>query len=200
VFASSSAVYGDDPEMPKRETMTPAPISPYASSKLAGEQLCQVFTAAYGLEAVTLRYFNVFGPGQDPNSAYAAVIPKFLDAIGRGETPRVFGDGEQSRDFVFIDDVVNANLLAAEHPAAPGKVFNIASGHAVTLNQTLTLFGAAMGTVVGADYLPERAGDVRHSLADISYARAVLGFEPAVSFEEGLRRTIAGNRIGAVAG
>lgn len=200
VFASSSAVYGNDPEMPKRETMAPAPISPYASSKLAGEGLCQVFTAAYGLEAVALRYFNVYGPGQDPNSAYAAVIPKFLDAIGRGEPPRIFGDGEQSRDFVFVEDVVAANLLAAATPGIGGQVFNIATGEAVTLNQTLDLIESLTGATTNAERLPERAGDVRHSLADISKARRVLGFAPSVSFEEGLRRTIDATRIGVPAG
>ena len=200
VFASSSAVYGNDPEMPKRETMAPAPISPYASSKLAGEGLCQVFTAAYGLEAVALRYFNVFGPGQDPNSAYAAVIPKFLDAIRRDEPPRIFGDGEQSRDFVFVEDVVTANLLAAESSGIGGQVFNIATGEAVTLNQTLGLIESLTGAATNAQRLPERAGDVRHSLADISKARRVLGFAPSVSLEEGLRRTIDATRIGVPAG
>lgn len=200
VFASSSAVYGNDPEMPKRETMAPAPISPYASSKLAGEGLCQVFTAAYGLEAVALRYFNVFGPGQDPNSAYAAVIPKFLDAIRRDEPPRIFGDGEQSRDFVFVEDVVTANLLAAESSGIGGQVFNIATGEAVTLNQTLGLIESLTGAATNAQRLPERVGDVRHSLADNSKARRVLGFAPSVSFEEGLRRTIDATRIGVPAG
>ncbi len=198
VFASSSAIYGNDPEMPKRETMTPAPISPYASSKLAGEGLCQVFTAAYGLDAVALRYFNVFGPGQDPNSAYAAVVPKFLDAIKRGEAPKIFGDGEQSRDFVFVDDVVSANLLAAESSAAPGTSINIATGAAITLNDTLALINQIMGSAVTANHLPDRAGDVRHSLADIGLARTALGFEPSVSFEAGLRRTIAGSGAGGV--
>ena len=196
VFASSSAVYGNDPDMPKQEAMLPSPISPYAASKLAGEGLCQVFTAAYGLESVALRYFNVYGPGQDPNAAYAAVIPKFLDAIRRGETPKIFGDGEQSRDFVFVEDVVDANLLAAESPAAPGKVFNIASGEAITVNDALALINRIQGGAVAADYQPERAGDVRHSLADITLARTVLGFEPSVSREEGLRKTIAGVAAG----
>lgn len=200
VFASSSAVYGNDPAMPKRESMIPAPISPYASSKLAGEGLCQVFTEAYGLESVALRYFNVFGPRQDPNSAYAAVIPKFLDAIGRGEAPRIFGDGEQSRDFIYVDDVVEANLLAAETPEAAGGVFNIASGHALTLNKTLALIERLTGVATAANHLPARAGDVRHSLADIGLAQRTLGFSPLVSFEEGLRRTINAARVGVGAG
>lgn len=200
VFASSSAVYGNDPEMPKRESMMPAPISPYASSKLAGEGLCQVFTAAYGLESVALRYFNVFGPGQDPNSAYAAVIPKFIDMLGKGESPRIFGDGEQSRDFVFVEDVVRANILASESDAAVGGVFNIASGEAITLNEMLKVIGRLTGGIPSADYQPERAGDVRHSLADITRARTTLGFAPSISFEEGLRRTIDTSRIGVAAG
>lgn len=191
VFASSSAVYGDSPAMPKVETMIPEPISPYASSKLAGEALCQVFTKSYGLAAVALRYFNVFGPRQDPNSAYAAVIPRFLAALAAGEQPVIFGDGEQSRDFIFVEDVVNANLLAASAPAAPGRVVNIASGSAITLNAMLDVIAGTLGVATRARYEPARAGDVRHSLADIAQARALLGFAPSVAFADGLRRTAA---------
>lgn len=191
VFASSSAVYGDDPRMPKDEAMAPAPISPYASSKLAGEHLCAVFTKAYGLEAIALRYFNVFGPRQDPNSAYAAVIPRFLHAADRGERPTIFGDGGQSRDFVFIDDVVDANLLAATATEIGGRVFNVASGSAVSLNQAWTAISALTGGDLRPIHQPERAGDVRHSLADISRARQELGYAPSTPFAEGLRRTLA---------
>jgi nucleoside-diphosphate-sugar epimerase len=186
VFASSSAVYGDDPAMPKRESMTPALLSPYASSKLAGEGLCQVFTTSYGLESVALRYFNVYGPRQDPNSAYAAVIPRFLATLAGGEQPVIFGDGEQSRDFVHVSNVVDANLLAAQAPGVGGKVYNVASGRAITLNAMLA---ELLGTEAGARYEPGRTGDVRHSLADISAIRRDLGFAPTVRFDEGLRRT-----------
>jgi nucleoside-diphosphate-sugar epimerase len=189
VFASSSAVYGDSPEMPKVETMLPAPLSPYASSKLAGEDLCKVFTKAYGLEAVALRYFHVYGPRQNPNAAYAAVIPRFLATLSSGEQPVIFGDGEQSRDFVFVDNVVDANLLAATTPGLGGRVYNVASGSAITLNAMLRAMAATLGIAASPQYEPDRAGDVRHSLADISAARTDLGFTPTVSFADGLRRT-----------
>jgi UDP-glucose 4-epimerase len=191
VFASSSSVYGDTPEMPKREDMTPRPLSPYAISKLSAEQLCGVFTRLYGLETVALRYFNVFGPDQDPASAYAAVIPKFIAAVAAGERPTIYGDGEQSRDFTYIANVVDANLRAARVPAAAGRVFNIASGRAITVNRMLELVGELLGKPAEADYVDPRPGDIRDSLADIDAARAVLGYEPAISFEEGMARTVA---------
>jgi UDP-glucose 4-epimerase len=191
VFASSSSVYGDTPEMPKREDMTPRPLSPYAISKLSAEQLCGVFTRLYGLETVALRYFNVFGPDQDPASAYAAVIPKFIAAVAAGERPTIYGDGEQSRDFTYIANVVDANLRAARVPAAAGRVFNIASGRAITVNRMLELVGELLGKPAEADYVDPRPGDIRDSLADIDAAWAVLGYEPAISFEEGMARTVA---------
>lgn len=191
VFASSSSVYGDAPEMPKREDMTPKPLSPYAISKLSAEQLCGVFTQLYGLETVALRYFNVFGPDQDPASEYAAVIPKFIAAVAAGERPTIFGDGEQSRDFTYIANVVDANLRAARVAEASGRVFNIASGRAISVNRMLELVGEMVGKPAEADYVDPRPGDIRDSLADITAAREVLGYEPAVSFEDGLARTVA---------
>jgi UDP-glucose 4-epimerase len=190
VFASSSSVYGNTPVLPKVETMTPSPLSPYAISKLTGEQTCAVFTSVYGLETVALRYFNVFGPRQDPNSQYAAVIPKFLDALKKGEAPTIYGDGEQSRDFTYIDNVVHANLRAAEAPGAAGKAFNIASGRAISVNQMLRMLADRLGVEARADYAPPRTGDVRDSLADITQARQVLGYDVLISFEEGLQRTV----------
>ncbi|MCC6793156.1 MAG: SDR family oxidoreductase [Thermomicrobiales bacterium] len=191
VFASSSAVYGDAPEMPKHESMLPALLSPYASSKLAGEGLCQVFSRAFGFDAVALRYFNVFGPRQDPNSAYAAVIPRFLAALTAGERPVIYGDGGQSRDFIYIDNIVDANLKAAVAGGVAGKVFNIAAGTSVTLNQMLAQVAAMLDVDANPHHEPERAGDIRHSLADITAARENLGFEVTVPFEEGMRRTVA---------
>ena len=190
VFASSSAVYGDSPEMPKHEQMMPALLSPYASSKLAGEGLCQVFTRSMGVEAVALRYFNVFGPRQDPNSAYAAVIPRFLATMSMGAQPTIFGDGEQSRDFIYIDNVVDANLKAASIPGIGGRVYNIASGKSVTLNGMLQELAAMIGVQSESRFEQERPGDIRHSLADVSAARSDLGFEVTVPFLEGLRRTV----------
>lgn len=191
VFASSSAVYGDAPEMPKSESMLPALLSPYASSKLAGEGLCQVFTRSFGVDAVSLRYFNVFGPRQDPNSAYAAVIPRFLAALTAGERPVIYGDGGQSRDFIYIDNVVDANLKAAVAGGVAGKVYNIAAGSSVTLNQMLTQVAEMLSVDANPHYEPERAGDIRHSLADISAAKSDLGFDVSVPFEDGLQRTVA---------
>jgi UDP-glucose 4-epimerase len=193
VYAASSAAYGDAPELPKIETMPPAPISPYGASKLAGEYYCQVFAGAYGLETVCLRYFNVFGPRQDPKSEYAAVIPKFITAALAGQTPRIFGDGTQSRDFCHIDNIIEANFKAASAPAAQvsGQMFNIACGAATDLNQVVAVIGDILGRKVEARHEPERAGDIKHSYANVDKARRLLGYTGAVSFADGLRRTLA---------
>jgi nucleoside-diphosphate-sugar epimerase len=192
VYAASSSAYGDTPTLPKIETMRPAPLSPYAVSKLAGEHYCQVFAGAYGLETVCLRYFNVFGPRQDPASEYAAVIPRFVTAALAGRGVTIFGDGTQSRDFCFIDNTVAANLGASAAPSAAvsGKVFNVACGAATTLNDVARLIGEALGKPLSVSYSPSRVGDVKHSLADISAARAAFGYEGSIAFAEGLRRTI----------
>jgi UDP-glucose 4-epimerase len=191
VFASSCAVYGDSPVLPKLEAMTPEPLSPYAASKLAGEELCTLFAGNMDLEAVALRYFNVFGPRQDPSSAYAPVIPKFIAALRDGGQPTIFGDGEQTRDFVYVEDVVRANLLAAETPGASGAIVNVASGRSISLNRLAALIGELMNRTVSPDYLPARSGDIRDSSADVRLAKDVLGFERGVSFEDGLARTVA---------
>lgn len=193
VYAASSSAYGDTPTLPKVETMSPAPLSPYAVGKLAGEHYCAVFAGAYGLETVALRYFNVFGARQDPKSEYAAVIPRFVTAGLAGQGVTIFGDGTQSRDFCYIDNTVEANLAAAAAPAAAasGRVFNVACGVATTLNDVVKLIGEALGRPIAVTYAERRVGDVKHSLADVSAARARLGYQGAVSFQEGLRRTIA---------
>ena len=190
VYASSSSVYGDAPTLPKREDMTPRPKSPYAVSKLAGEYYCQVYNGVFGLETVALRYFNVFGPRQDPTSQYAAVIPIFIDCIVSGKRPKVFGDGEQSRDFTFVDDVVAANLQAARAEGAAGAVCNLGRAERHTLNELLELLQQIIGKRVKPQYGPDRAGDVKHSEADISRAKQAFGYDPKVSFEDGLRRTV----------
>jgi UDP-glucose 4-epimerase len=198
VFAASSAAYGDTPTLPKVETMPPDPLSPYAASKLACEHLMRIFAHLYGLETVSLRYFNVFGPRQDPKSEYAAVIPKFVTAVMRKERPVVFGDGEQTRDFCYIDNAVRANLLAAgaSRPLR-GEVLNIACGDKTSLNQLIRYVGELAGTRVDPEYRPPRPGDIRDSLADIGAARRVLGYEPEVDVREGLRRTFeAFSRMG----
>ncbi len=190
IFAASSSAYGDTPTLPKIETMTPAPLSPYAISKLTGEQLLTVFSALYGIETLSLRYFNVFGPRQDPNSQYAAVIPNFIKAAMNKTRPQVFGDGEQTRDFCFIDNTVSANLLGASTSnKLSGQVVNIACGERISLNQLLHHIGEVAGHKLEADYLPGRAGDVRDSLASIDAARALIGYEPKVKVGEGLKRT-----------
>lgn len=190
VYAASSSAYGDQPELPKREDMKPAPLSPYAVGKLVGEYYGQVFTNVYGLETVSLRYFNVFGPRQDPGSQYSGVISRFMSALVNGEQPIIYGDGEQSRDFTFVSNVVEANLRAAESGDAVGKVINVANGRQVTLNELLEIMKTVMGkSTAAACYEPVRVGDVRHSLADISLARSLLGYEPRVGLEEGLRLT-----------
>ncbi|HEX5701859.1 MAG TPA: SDR family oxidoreductase [Pyrinomonadaceae bacterium] len=190
VYAASSSAYGDQPELPKHEEMRPAPLSPYAVGKLVGEYYAQVFTNVYGLETVSLRYFNVFGPRQDPGSQYSGVISRFMNALENGEQPVIYGDGGQSRDFTFVSNVVDANLRAAESPDAVGKVMNVANGRQVTLNELLEIMKSVTGkSAAAARYEPVRVGDVRHSLADISLARALLGYEPKVGLEEGLRLT-----------
>jgi nucleoside-diphosphate-sugar epimerase len=191
VLASSSSIYGANPTLPKQEELAPAPMSPYAVSKLAGEGYGRSFWNVYGLECVALRYFNVFGPRQDPLSEYAAVIPNFMTACLNNEAAIVFGDGEQSRDFTYVDNVVDANMLAVEARGdVAGKVYNIACGERVSLNQLLSQLRELTGSAAGADHRPERAGDVRHSQADVSLAREELGYEPQVDLREGLRRTL----------
>ncbi len=190
VFASSSSVYGADPALPKRETDRPLPLSPYAASKLAGEAYCAAFAHVYGLETVALRYFNVFGPRQDPASEYATVIPRFISALREGRRPLVFGDGEQSRDFCYIANAVEANLLAAHAPGVAGEVFNIACGERYTINQLVATLNEILGTDLEPEYGPERVGDMRHSLADLSAAREKLGYEVKVRFREGLERAV----------
>lgn len=190
VYASSSSVYGDLPDLPKRESAVPRPKSPYAVSKLAGEYYCRVFSDVYQLDTVSLRYFNVYGPRQDPSSQYAAVIPIFIRCLLEGNPPRVFGDGEQSRDFTYVDDVVEANLLAARAPNAGGAVLNIGCGARHTLNELLRHLQSLTGKSARPEYAPARSGDVRDSQADITRAREAIGYQPRVSFEEGLRRTV----------
>src|SRR5687767_10955424 len=191
IYAASSSAYGDQPTLPKIENMLPEPLSPYAVAKLVGEHYCQVFTRAYGLETISLRYFNVFGPRQDPTSQYSGVISRFISALLGGERPVVYGDGEQSRDFTYIDNVVDANLKAAESAKAAGHVINIANGERISLNQLLRELQDLTGkTDVTADYQPTRAGDVKHSLADISRARDLLGYEPTIDLRQGLSLTM----------
>ena len=194
VYASSSSVYGDSPTLPKIETMPTAPRSPYAISKLTGEQFCQVFASLYGFETVALRYFNIFGPRQDPASQYAAVIPKFMTAAIAGEPATVHGDGRQSRDFTYIDNCVQANLKACEAPGAAGLACNIACGASATLLEILEQIASIIGHRVPPRHGPDRAGDVKHSLASIDLARARLGYEPTVDLAEGLRRAAASYR------
>ena len=186
VLASTCAIYGDAPASPKRESLKPSPLSPYAISKLTGEQLCAAFTQLYGFDTVALRYFNVFGPRQDPTSAYAAVVPKFLASLQAGVSPVIFGDGEQSRDFIAVTDIVRANLLAASVPNIGGQVFNIASGRSTTVNQVLETLRRLTGLEVPTQYEPARVGEVRDSLADIETARKFLGFVAETSFEAGV--------------
>ncbi len=189
VFAASSSAYGETPTLPKVETMVPSPISPYGVSKLVGEVYSQVFGRAYGLENVSLRYFNVFGPRQDPGSPYSGVLSRFITAFLNGAQPVVFGDGEQSRDFTYVDNAVEANLLACEAPNISGLVFNVGTGQRFTLNQTLKLLEKISGKPAQPKYDPPRDADIRHSQADIQRARKLLGYEPRIGLEEGLRRT-----------
>jgi len=190
IYAASSSAYGDSPTLPKVETMPARPLSPYAVGKLVGEYYCSVFAHVYGLETISLRYFNVFGPNQDPTSQYAAAIPAFVMAILKGRRPVVYGDGQQTRDFTYIDNVVYANILASKVPKTSGEVVNIACGQAVSINQIIALINQILGTDIEPIYAPARPGDVRHSLADISLARDLLGYEPIIMFEDGLRLAI----------
>jgi nucleoside-diphosphate-sugar epimerase len=190
VYAASSSAYGDQPELPKREDMRPAPLSPYAAAKLMGEYYCQVFTHVYGLETVSLRYFNVFGPRQDPTSQYSGVISRFMEALVSGQQPVIYGDGQQSRDFTFVSNAVDANMRAGQSERAVGKVINIANGERVTLIQLLETMKDITGKPdVSPRFEPPRAGDVRDSLADLSVAKDLLGYTPTVDLKDGLRRT-----------
>jgi UDP-N-acetylglucosamine/UDP-N-acetyl-alpha-D-glucosaminouronate 4-epimerase len=192
VYAGSSSAYGDQPTLPKTEAMLPEPLSPYAVAKLVGEYYCQVFSRVYGLETLTLRYFNVFGPRQDPSSHYSGVISRFISALLSNERPVIYGDGEQSRDFTYIDNVVSANLKAAESRRGVGQVINIANGERISLNQLLKELDSLTGAAgVTAEYQPARPGDVKHSLADISRARDLLDYEPQVDLRTGLQKTMA---------
>ena len=191
VFASSSSLYGESETLPKVETMPPSPLSPYALQKLAGETYCRLFHALYGLPTIALRYFNVFGPRQDPGSEYSAVIPRFVSALRGGRRPIVYGDGEQTRDFTFIANVVQANLRACEaEPQAFGRAFNVACGERISLNGLLRELSHLLGTEARPEYAPPRPGDVRHSLAGIDSARQGLGYVPQIDLAEGLRRTV----------
>ena len=191
VFASSSSVYGSDPRLPKREGNEGTPLSPYAASKLAGEYYCRLFGGLYGMATVSLRYFNVFGPRQDPNSPYSAAIPLFITKALKGESPIVYGDGEQSRDFTFVENVVMANILASEAQILPGETMNIACGEGLSVNTLLKLVDQMLGIHPSVIYSPERPGDIAHSVADISRAKEIMGYSPRVSQMDGLKRTIA---------
>jgi nucleoside-diphosphate-sugar epimerase len=197
VYAASSSVYGDTEELPKIETMTPHTLSPYALQKHCGEVYCRLYSELYGLETVALRYFNVFGPRQDPQSEYAAVIPRFACAALAGQPCHIYGDGKQTRDFTFVADTVQANVLAADAPEASGSVMNIASGKQISLNALWRSICEIVGINLDPIYDPARAGDVRDSLADLGRARTLLGFEPSVDFSEGLRLTIGSFSDGA---
>jgi UDP-N-acetylglucosamine/UDP-N-acetyl-alpha-D-glucosaminouronate 4-epimerase len=198
VYAGSSSAYGNSPSLPKREDMLPAPLSPYAVSKLAGELYMNVFHRVYGLETITLRYFNVFGPHQDPTSQYSGVLAVFISRMLRNQTPTIYGDGEQSRDFTYIENVVAANLLAASADAerVAGRVLNVATGTRISLNETVKLLREITGYNGEVSYGKERAGDVKHSLADISAATSQLAYSPTVSFREGLQKTVDWYRSG----
>ncbi len=190
IYASSSSIYGDTPTLPKVETMPSNPLSPYALQKQVGEKYCRLFSQLYGLETLSLRYFNVFGPKQDPASIYSAVIPRFINALRRRKSPTIFGDGEQSRDFTYIDNVVHANLLAMAAEDCHGEAMNIACGSRISLNQLLEILARITGSEVDPVYSEPRRGDVKHSLADISKAKQFLNFEPLVGIEAGLAKTV----------
>jgi nucleoside-diphosphate-sugar epimerase len=191
VYAGSSSVYGDTPTLPKREDMVPKPLSPYALQKLVGEQYGRLFSSLYGFETVTIRYFNVFGPRQDPSSPYSGVISRFITALLGGERPTVFGDGEQTRDFTYVANVVDGVLRASEMPGAEGQAINVATGGRISLNDLLKTLGRLMGMKVDPIYAPPRAGDVRDSQADITLARTLLGYSPTITLQDGLARTLA---------
>lgn len=191
VYAASSSAYGNQPVMPKTEAQLPQPLSPYAAAKLACELYCEAFSHSYGLETVRLRYFNVFGPRQDPNSPYSAVIPLFVSALLKGERPKIFGDGTQSRDFTYVGNVVNANIRAACTPNISGRVYNTACGGSLNLIDLLQAICLQLGKPFDPEFFPARTGDVLHSWADISAAERELGYKPEISLKEGLRRTVA---------
>jgi UDP-glucose 4-epimerase len=193
VFASSSSVYGDNPVLPKHEGLMPNPLSPYAVTKLTGEKYCQVFSNLYGLETVCLRYFNVFGPRQDPNSQYSAVIPKFIKAMSKNERPVIYGDGEQSRDFTYIENVVEGNILAAEYSGEKSLVANCACHGQITLNKLVEEINNILGADIKPIYENARAGDIKHSFADIDLIKNKIGFIPKISFIDGLKKTIEYN-------
>ncbi len=191
VYAASSSAYGNQETLPKLETMRPEPLSPYAAAKLMGEYYCQVFSSVYGLETLSLRYFNVFGPRQNPASHYSGVISRFVDALMSGKTPVIYGDGETSRDFTFVTNIVNANIRAAQTSEGIGEVMNVANGERITLNELLEVLKKITGREgVTADHQPERLGDVKHSQADITRAKEWLGYQKTVGLEEGLQKTI----------
>jgi UDP-glucose 4-epimerase len=190
VYAASSSAYGDTPTLPKIETMKENPLSPYAVAKLVGEHYCSVFYKVFGLETISLRYFNVFGPYQDPKSQYAAAIPAFVTSILKDKSPVIYGDGEQTRDFTYIDNVVEANLLAARAKKTEGQVVNIACAEFVTINQIIEMINQIVGKNVKPVYVPQRAGDVKHSLADISAAGRIIGYKPVINFKDGLAKAV----------
>ncbi|MBN1994498.1 MAG: SDR family oxidoreductase [Anaerolineae bacterium] len=190
MFSSTSAVYGDEPTLPKVETMQPYPQSPYAIAKLAGEHYCQLFNQNFGPETVIFRYFNVFGPRQDPTSVYSGVISIFVDKLSEGKAPFIYGDGEQTRDFIFVKDVARANLRASETPAAAGKIFNLGTGRQVTINQLFAALRDIFAVDLAPIYKPARAGDIRYSYCDASQARAVMGWSAEVKFEDGLQQLV----------
>lgn len=190
VYASSSSVYGESPTLPKREDMPTEPLSPYAVNKLTGEEYCKVFARIYGLPTVALRYFNVFGPRQDPKSQYAAAIPGIASRMLRGERPILYGDGEQTRDFTYVQNVVSANLLACQREEAVGLAMNVATGERISLLELVSILNEVLGTDIAPEFAPPRAGDVKHSLADISLAERALGYRVEVGFKEGLARTV----------
>lgn len=190
VYASSSSIYGDSPTLPRGEEAKPQPLSPYAITKLAGEEYCTTYHRIYGLPTVSLRYFNVFGPRQNPNSQYAAVIPKFITQISRGEPPVIYGDGEQSRDFTYVSNVVEANLMACEAEKVAGEIINVACGACFSLNQLVVLLNQIMGTDIQPKYVPVKPGDVKQSLADVRKAQRLLGYHPNVDLRQGLTLTV----------
>lgn len=192
VFAASAAAYGDEPTLPKLESMVPAPLSPYAIAKIAGEHYMRVYASLHGMQTLSLRYFNVFGGKQDPKSEYAAAIPRFIAAIRDGKAPTVFGDGQQTRDFCHVSDVVSANLKALECPSASGQVVNIARGESTTIVDLIQMIGRVMNRNVTPVHAPERAGDIRHSLADIAAARALLAWAPQMTVQDGMHETVRG--------